>query len=136
MDTKIATFCAVGKLVCFVSKIAWLLVFSYAGLIFYFSSLPGDTVPDLFANSDIVFHTLEYFPFGFLIVCAFMATWKLTNSKYLLFLLFVVMLYALSDEVHQIFVPGRTFSLADLIFDCIGSMLGGLSFVWLKSNPS
>jgi VanZ family protein len=37
-------------------------------------------------------------------------------------------LYALSDEVHQIFVPGRAFELRDLALDLAGSALGIISF--------
>src|SRR5665648_684953 len=33
------------------------------------------------------------------------------------------MLYALSDEIHQLFVPGRTFQLADLALDLIGTLI-------------
>ncbi len=36
--------------------------------------------------------------------------------------------YALSDEIHQLFVPGRAFELFDLMMDCIG-ILVGLCFV-------
>ena len=35
------------------------------------------------------------------------------------------MLYALSDEGHQIFVPGRTASLYDVALDSSGAMFGG-----------
>ena len=33
-------------------------------------------------------------------------------------------LYGLSDEIHQIFVPGRGFELVDLLMDSIGALLG------------
>ena len=41
-------------------------------------------------------------------------------------------LYALSDEVHQIFVPTRTFQVRDLIVDALGALLGLYLFQWLK----
>jgi VanZ family protein len=37
-------------------------------------------------------------------------------------------LYALSDEVHQLYVPGRAFELRDLALDLAGSALGIISF--------
>jgi VanZ family protein len=37
-------------------------------------------------------------------------------------------LYALSDEVHQLYVPGRAFELGDLALDLAGSALGIISF--------
>ena len=33
-------------------------------------------------------------------------------------------LYAISDEVHQYFVPGRFATLTDLIFDTLGIIIG------------
>ncbi len=53
--------------------------------------------------------------------------------------------YALSDEIHQIFVPGRTCELKDLLVDSLGSLLGVLLFslvMWIilkekrKSRPN
>ncbi len=38
--------------------------------------------------------------------------------------------YALSDEIHQTFVAGRTFQLQDLGLDAAG-ILTGLSLHWL-----
>jgi VanZ family protein len=39
-------------------------------------------------------------------------------------------LYALSDEIHQIFVPGRAFDIPDLFIDGAG-ILCGLILYWL-----
>ena len=33
-------------------------------------------------------------------------------------------LYGMSDEYHQLFVPGRTFEVLDMIADTIGSVVG------------
>lgn len=33
-------------------------------------------------------------------------------------------LYALSDEIHQIFVPGRAYQLSDVAIDCLGVAIG------------
>jgi VanZ family protein len=33
-------------------------------------------------------------------------------------------LFALSDEVHQNFVPGRTFSMTDIDLDLLGLVIG------------
>jgi len=35
-------------------------------------------------------------------------------------------IYALTDEIHQIPIPGRTFQIMDLIIDTIGSIIGSV----------
>jgi VanZ family protein len=39
-------------------------------------------------------------------------------------------LYAVSDEVHQLFVPGRSPDVFDVIADTLGAS-GGVAIVWL-----
>jgi VanZ family protein len=38
------------------------------------------------------------------------------------------MTFALSDEIHQIFVPGRSFQLLDLVADLVGVLIGVVLF--------
>jgi VanZ family protein len=111
---------------------SWLPVFLYASAIFYFSSLPAVCLPPLFPHADKLWHTLEYGPFGFLLVGVFLRTWGQLSLKACLGLLFVIVLYALSDEIHQLFVPGRVFSYGDIIFDGLGSICGGMIFLWRR----
>jgi VanZ family protein len=50
----------------------------------------------------------------------------------------VVVLYGVSDEFHQWFVPGRTAALDDLIADAVGACVGtSLCWAWgIISPPS
>jgi VanZ family protein len=43
-------------------------------------------------------------------------------------------LYALSDEIHQLFVPGRTFQLMDLALDLLGGVIGLMVFAILRKK--
>jgi VanZ family protein len=43
-------------------------------------------------------------------------------------------IFAASDEIHQLFVPGRFCSVADFLFDCIG--LAILAAVAAKIHPA
>ena len=45
------------------------------------------------------------------------------NKKYLLAFLICV-IYAISDEIHQLFVPGRSGQVRDVLIDSAGSFLG------------
>lgn len=109
---------------------SWLPVFLYALVIFYFSSFPGDCFPPMFPFADKLLHALEYCPFGFLLVRAFLRTLRHLSPRACLGILFVIVLYALSDEIHQLFVPDRVFSYVDIIFDVFGSLCGGMIYLW------
>lgn len=45
------------------------------------------------------------------------------NKKYILSFLICV-IYAISDEIHQLFVPGRAGQVRDVLIDSAGSFLG------------
>lgn len=105
----------------------WVSAVAYAGLIFFFSSLEGFQTPRFFPHSDKVLHLLLYLPFGFLVLRALWAGSADRRLGALRTAFFVVSLYALSDEFHQFFVPGRTFSLWDWGADFIGAAAG----IWL-----
>jgi VanZ family protein len=91
----------------------------YAGLIFWLSSLSN--VPTGPENSDKVFHFFLYFLFAALLWRA-MRTQYFQRHKMLrgLAVLLIGALYAASDEIHQMFVPGRTSSVFDWMADVAG----------------
>lgn len=99
----------------------WLPVIIWAGIIFWLSS-----IPELKTNLKYdyllrkIAHTIEYFILTFLLYRGFAGT---GNRK--IFLLFAYpatlsFFYALSDEFHQSFVPGRCGSIRDVLIDSIG----------------
>ena len=48
---------------------------------------------------------------------------------------FLTLVFAFSDEIHQLFVPGRAFQLIDLIIDFIGILFGVYLYKRLKIEP-
>ena len=102
----------------------WLPVVIYAGFIFSISSVPGKDIPGLFPYQDVVFHFLEYAVFALLITRAMKGCYtRMARVKRLLLVMALVLGYALLDEFHQSFVPGRTASLVDVATDVVGSFL-------------
>lgn len=58
--------------------------------------------------------------------------------RYLVAALALTVLYGISDEIHQLFVPGRHARLADVLFDTGGGLVMILllrQFGWLRSFP-
>ncbi|OLO38071.1 VanZ family protein [Alkalihalophilus pseudofirmus] len=47
--------------------------------------------------------------------------------------LFICILYAISDEVHQLFVPGRSGEVRDVLIDTAGAIVG-IGMYWLVAK--
>ncbi len=112
----------------------WFPVLFYSGIIFYVSSLPSVTLP-VGGPTDKIVHIIEYAILGFLTARAIRGSSD-SWSRRKIFLTAVVFsfAYGLSDEFHQMFVAGRTSSLADAFADGIGGWLG--CFINLKNRLS
>lgn len=52
--------------------------------------------------------------------------YKIENKKQILLAVLICLLYAASDEIHQLFVPGRSGEIKDVLIDTVGSSLGVL----------
>lgn len=52
---------------------------------------------------------------------------KLYNTN-IIFPLIICLLYAMSDEIHQLFIMGRSCEIMDVIIDTTGSLIGIISY--------
>lgn len=66
-------------------------------------------------------HFTEYLILGFLTIN--MLNKNDISKKYLISIL-ICIIYATSDEIHQIFVPGRACQIRDILINSIGSITG------------
>ncbi|MHB9027609.1 MAG: VanZ family protein [Candidatus Latescibacterota bacterium] len=105
----------------------------YMGVIFFMSSLPGYEVPSLnFRFGDKFVHLLEFGLLGMFLYHFFRSPQPLVSHPWIATVI-VGVLYAASDEIHQLFTPGRMCELADFIVDSIGvAVFAGIS---AKLNP-
>ncbi len=71
-------------------------------------------------------HFTEYMILGVLMVGIPQFTEKADYWKRGLIIWGIACLYAISDEVHQLFVPGRDGALKDVLLDCSGALVGVL----------
>lgn len=104
----------------------WLPVILWAGVIFIISSISSfpEEIKPLF-SFDGVAHTIEYAGLGFLLARAFKNSRREKLKKYFRILAVICgIVYGISDEFHQWFVPMRTPSIIDLGYDFIGVVLG------------
>ncbi len=99
----------------------------YCGLIYHLSSIPNLSLINVFNFQDLFLHFLEYFVFALLLYLSF----PVGNIPSLLIF---TELFAFSDELHQFFVPGRTFSFLDFLADFIGAFLCLIAIIKYKEN--
>jgi VanZ family protein len=95
---------------------------AYAGLIFFLSSLSRfpETFPS-FIGFDKIAHFVEYYFFGWLLYRWFSSSDRVWGRRRVLLMTFLVGIgYAVGDEWHQSFVPGRDASVFDALFDAAG----------------
>jgi VanZ family protein len=64
-----------------------------------------------------------YFVLGLFVMNAFRRS-GISGFKGFLFSLVFCILYAISDEIHQVFVPGRGAQVTDVLIDSVGSFVG------------
>lgn len=79
-------------------------------------------------------HFFLYFVLGILIINLF-KSFELFNYKTILLTILLCFLYACSDEIHQLFIKGRSCEVRDILIDTIGS-LSGISVYYLFSKIS
>ena len=103
----------------------WVLVAAWMGVIFFFSAQPDQSLN--FGQTTLVSklaHVAEYAVLGALIQWALGAgrvwpAWWMTLA------------YAVTDEFHQTFVPGRTARVTDVLIDAAGAAIG-IALVWRR----
>lgn len=95
--------------------------------IFFVSSLPQPPVPP---GPDKPWHAIAYFGFAVVVVRAVAGGLprRIDRRTAGLAIAFAVT-YAVTDEMHQWFVPGRSADVRDLIADAIG-VLAGTTACW------
>ncbi|MBR2590149.1 MAG: VanZ family protein [Clostridia bacterium] len=120
---------------------SWLLVAALCVAIFHFSAQVADDSAEQSAFFRELFtklfgvgfteffvrkmaHTLEYAALGF--VSAFAFAYTLKKAKYFYFGIIFSFVYSITDEIHQLYVPGRSGQVRDVFVDLAGTLLGVL----------
>lgn len=123
---------------------AWILVVVCMGVIFWLSSQTADEssaqstamliwLKNIFGDNvftDFIVrkaaHMLEFTGLSLLVN---IALWQTRKKKETAFAIALTSLYAVTDELHQVFVPGRSCQLSDWAIDTAGAILGAICFL-------
>jgi VanZ family protein len=107
------------------------LALFYALLIFAVSAIPSLSAPPLgLVFEDKIIHFFEFGLFALLLFLAFYNSGKqFLKSHVFLLSAAIGIIYAVSDELHQKFVPGRSCEFLDFVADFLGIALV-LILIW------
>lgn len=95
--------------------------------IFILTSLPSDQLPSV-EIGDKVNHFLAFFVLGFFLNLTLKYQTKYPSLKKNILLITIIIAagYGLLDELHQLFVPGRSAEVLDWVADFVGAISGSL----------
>jgi len=93
-------------------------------IVFWLSSM--SSVPGADYVWDKLLHTVGYAGLGILAMRAFHGGFERPRPKPTLYAALTVVLWGISDEFHQSFVPGRDSSALDVVADTVGFALSVL----------
>ncbi len=104
----------------------WLPTVIWAIVIFSFSSGSTPTTSQIYWQDFIIKKSAHVFVYSILSLLVYRSlkhTTHFPRPYLLLFALALTVLYAISDEFHQSFIPGRDARFRDIMIDTIGSAL-------------
>jgi|SRR3989344_5282507 len=108
-------------------KISWIITIFIAIAIFYISSLTFEqsTGSGGIGIKAILYHIIVFFFFAFFLAIS-LARGK--NISLIFLAIIFSILYGISDEIHQSFVPGRVSSISDVFLDSVGIIFASLFY--------
>lgn len=105
--------------------------FAILGTLFiaYMSSIPDSSLWGAGSLSEQIIFNLAHIPAYALLTFLWFKTFERRNigrhfSRVYALILVGLILFAISDEIHQLFVPGRSASVMDVSLDVMGILLG------------
>lgn len=114
--------------------LTWIPILAYSGVIFFLSSSARNLATDwTTAGGDKILHFGAYGLWAVLLALPVLLIWPTVSDRLLCLWVSVAgILYGLSDEIHQSYVPERVASVWDLLADAVGAICGVIGVVFLR----
>ncbi|MGI6657306.1 MAG: VanZ family protein [Desulfobulbus sp.] len=94
------------------------------GTLFFLSHQPGTSLPQELNRFDKLLHLLAYAVLGLSFLFALAPPWRRQHPWAAGgWTIFFCLAYGVSDEFHQMFVPGRCAGVDDLVADVAGGLV-------------
>jgi VanZ family protein len=105
-------------------------LFAWCLFVFTASSIPSPNIPALGTYTDKVIHFGVYGTLCWLAHIAFHFQGNVSLKRYsLLAAILFTMVFGMSDEFHQLFTPGRSADILDVVADTAGGLTYSLIFL-------
>ena len=109
-----------------VRLLSLVLALVWMAALYYLSDQPAIDAPMLFPGQDKLFHAIVYAVLGGLYLALFRPGPAGYAAQARWLALGLAVLYGISDEWHQSFVPGREPDVLDVLADGVGAAVGTL----------
>lgn len=117
------------------SRRAWVTVFVWLAFVEVLTSLPGSALPllpKMAIRIDWVAHFCLYAVLGALLArVGVLESW---SRRRLVAAVVMVSLFGVLDELHQLFIPGRSAEVGDWAMDTLGSASGFAVLRWVAGT--
>jgi VanZ family protein len=117
------------------SRRAWVTVFVWLAFVEVLTSLPGSALPSLPPfpiRIDWVAHFSMYAVLGALLArVGVLENW---SRRRLVLTVIMISLFGVLDELHQLFIPGRSAEVGDWAMDTLGSSIGFTVVRWVAGT--
>jgi len=111
---------------------SWLITIIGAILIFYFSSISVKSTPGGLSITSYLYHFYAFFCFAaFLMISLLKGKF---NKLLAITGITVACFYALTDELHQLFVPYRSCNITDVFTDFTGILFASVLYLLIIKN--
>ena len=108
------------------NKLSWTITFLIAAAIFYFSSIEVYPTSKTLGIKAEIYHITAFLGFALALLVSSIKRKKLSLIPLTILISFF---YAILDELHQLYTPGRFFSLEDLAWDASGILIASLVYL-------
>lgn len=110
----------------------WFPVLLWASFIYYLSDQPDLTiVPDNLW--DLILRKVAHL---FVFAVLYLLLVRALGKRHLIFAFLLALLYAISDEIHQRYVPTRHASVTDILFDTMGVLVAHIIWSYERTRHS
>ena len=107
------------------NRISWIVTFVIAGIVFYISSLTfGAGIGG--GSKSILYHFSAFF---FLALFLSISLTKGKQQRFIVLAIVLAIVYGISDELHQLFVPGRAGALSDVFINSVGIIFASMIYL-------